>query len=126
MSNEKLKPVLGMFSGIVRKPERVEKTTIKLELDYAVHKKHQEAVELLIPQFHDPVIPGDTLKITYDFIIEYFDNVSANLQAIRELCEDPNIVVAASCNRLQKGSCVIFDTLKALENIIKQIKAREE
>ncbi len=121
-----LDKALNMFSGLVRKPERVENTTIKMELDYEATKKHREAVELLIPNFQGAVKPGDTLRISYDFLIEYFGNVNANLQAIRELCEDPNIVVAASCNRLQKGSCVLFDTLKAFENIIEQIKAREE
>ncbi len=121
-----LDKALNMFSTLVRKPERVENTTIKMELDYEATKKHREAVELLIPNFQGAVKPGDTFRISYNFLIEYFGNVNANLQAIRELCEDPNIVVAASCNRLQKGSCVLFDTLKALENIIEQIKAREE
>ena len=123
---KKIKDALNMFGLKAKGPERTEKTNIKLELDYDAHKKHHAAVELLIPKFDTQVLPGDTLKIDYDFLIEYFDNVSVKLQAVQELCEDPDVVVDASCNRLQRGSCVIFDALKALENIIKQVKAREE
>ncbi len=121
--NKTLEKVLEMFQGNETKPERVEKTMVTLELDFEAYKKHKKAITQLVPEMEEPR-DGGSILLSYQFLIEYFDNITAALKAIQELCEDESIIINANCNRLQETSCVIFDTLEALKQVRKTIKNR--
>jgi hypothetical protein len=111
--------------NIFDKPERIEAVNIKMKLTGAAAKSHKDAVLTLNPTALDHIRDDDDLLINYSFIIQYFDDVLGGLEAVQEICEDPDVVLSASCAELEEGRLLVYEVLKKLEAVIKTTKARE-
>lgn len=107
-------------------PERIEIIHLLIEVKASAYEQHKEALDILFPEYQDKVIkqPDDTIKINYKFRADYY-GVVQRLQAVQELCGDPDVVVAADCDTLEANRILIYETLKKLDNIIQHVKGQE-
>lgn len=106
------------------KAERTEKISILMTLDASAYEKHKEAVHLLAPNYQDTIVhQSDTFLITYKFRAVYNDVVK-QLQAVEELCNDPNVITSVGCTALEKQRCLVYRVLKKLDNIIQKAKRK--
>jgi hypothetical protein len=116
------------FRAGVRKaldlPVRVEELKIRMKLDMAAKERYPDACEALNSNI-DYMDKGDWLDIRYTLFCRYFGDIVEKLTAVQELCEDPAIVIDASCEELEAGRVLIFEVCKRLENVIALSKARE-
>lgn len=60
---------------------------------------------------------GDKLTIDYKFQIRYLGDTAAALKAVLEICNHPDVIKDADCNLIQKGVCLLHETLEALKKI---------
>lgn len=102
------------------KLQRREKVEIKMTLHKEAFERHKKAVKiLLVPP---EMMEDDSLVITYKFFCEYFGNVVACLQAVEEICDDPDIIKEADCEALEEGRILVYEVLRKLEAVIQKVK----
>ena len=114
-------PSVTLSPGPLERREHVE---IKMELDKAAYARHASAVRALVPDFKLQMRGGDTLSVRYKFVIEYFGDVAEKLEAVQTLCSDPDVVQTASCADLEQGRILVYEVLKRLDAVIKQVKGK--
>ena len=107
-------------------PERTETICLNMEVKGSMYEKHRKAVHILTPKYgrYTDIQPDDTIKISYKFWASYY-GVVQNLQAVQDICDDPDVVVKADCAALEEGRILVYETLKKLDNIIQKVKGRE-
>lgn len=105
--------------------ERSELCRIEMKLDKTVTDRHIEAVKELTNYDTEAYMrDGDDLYLDYEFCIEYFNDVVANLQAVNALCNDPAVILSANCALLEEGQCLAFEVMANLKQVIQTIKER--
>ncbi len=108
------------------KPTRTESLGIRMDVDgKSAYTKHSRSLRDLpltkpIEDFED----GDILKVDYTLDINYFGDVAKALQAVADICSDPNVVVTASCADLTQGRILCYEAFRKLDAIIKRIESR--
>lgn len=108
-----------------RTPECTEVVSVLMALEPSSYEKHKEAIQTLSPDFQiEHIQPDDLINVSYEFSVYYF-NVVKQLQAVLEICSDPDVIVASSCPALEAGRIVIYEALKKLDNVIQHVKGRE-
>ncbi len=109
-------------------PERTETVSIRMEVRGDAYEKHKESITTLVPDYQDDKYvdkqPDDTIVVGYSFLVTY-SNVVRNLRAVQAICDDPDVVVTADCGALEEGRILAYETLKKLDNIIRQVKDRK-
>ena len=106
-------------------PERTEVVSILMVLEPSTYERHEEAVRTLEPSFQNEHFQkGELVNVTYRLSIHYY-NVVKELQAVAEICDDPEVITAISCSELEASRLVIYETLKKLDNVIQQVKDRK-
>ena len=114
---------MGVYlNGRKQPPERMEDVCIQMTLDDKAYEKHSEAVNTLVPP--QDVEDGDSVKVKYLFKIGYYGGIVEALKAVKELCDDPDVLVSASCRQLTEGRIMIHEVLKQLDAVIKEIDER--
>jgi len=92
------------------------------------YQKHKEAIDTLSPGYQDNrfviIQPDDIIDVKYNFHLSYH-GVVQQLQAVKDLCEDPDVVVTADCAALEAGRILVYETLKKFDSIIQHVKGRE-
>jgi hypothetical protein len=105
--------------------DRIEVVRILMTLDPSAYERHKEAVCTLSPSFQpENTQRDDLINVTYKFTAYYY-GVVKQLQAVQELCDDPEVIVTIDCAELEAQRIIIYETLKKLDNIIQQVKGRE-
>ena len=107
------------------KATRVEDVKMHLALNSVAVKRHKKALKRLGIFFED-IKDGDTCKVNYTFYIEYLGSVAKDLADMSQICNDPTVIVDASCERLEKGQILVYEILKKLDSIIGTIKRRKD
>jgi hypothetical protein len=97
-----------------------------MELTKDAADKHEDAVKTLIRNLKTQLRDGDTLKVTYDFIVQYYGDIVRKLQAVGVICSDPSVVVTASCGELEEGRILVYEVLKKLDHVIQLARQRDE
>lgn len=106
-------------------PECIERVDILMTLEAAAYERHKEAIEVLDPSHKDADSgPDDIINVRYKFWVHYH-GVVKQLQAVQEICDDPDVITATSCADLEEGRILIYEVLKKLDNIIQQVKERK-
>ena len=106
-------------------PERTDDVSLLMTLDASAYERHKEAVRILAPNYQNAdAQQSDLYRVTYKFWVGYY-GVVKKLQAVQEICDDPDVITAASCADLEEGRTLIYEVLKKLDNIIQQVKERK-
>ena len=106
-------------------PERTEGVSLLMTLSASAYKRHKEAVHILDPGYQNAgAQQSDSYLVTYRFWIDYF-NIVKELQAVEEICNDPDVPAVATCAALEENRILIYEMLKKLDNIIQQVKERK-
>ena len=108
----------------MNKAARIEHCTICLNLDNLAAVKHAKALKIL--GVSQPTVEGDELRVRYTLMLEYIGNVAKALQAVNEICQDPNVIIDANSQALEEGQCLIFETFTNLKQVIKLVKRRSK
>jgi hypothetical protein len=97
-----------------------------MDVKGSAYEKHRKAINILCPDYdrYTNVPTDDMVHIRYKFWASYY-GVVKNLQAVQDLCDDPDVVVTVDCAELEEGRILIYETLKKLDNIIQHVKDRE-
>lgn len=107
------------------KPERVERVNIEFELDFKAFKRHEKAIRALTPGFTlERMSHGDLFCIDYKFMVDY-QGVVESLNAIMELCDDPDVINKLGCKALENERILIYEVLKKLDETIEKVKQRD-
>ena len=105
---------------------RAESVNIGMDLDKKAFDRHEEVVRILVPNFKGQLKQGDNLKVSYDFFIMYFGDVVKKLTAVAAICDDPDVVLSASCEELEEGEILCYEVLNKLKRVIALVKNRVE
>ncbi len=92
------------------------------EKAYAKHSRSLQDLPLTKPI--EDFGEDDLLKVDYTLSIKYLGDVAKALQAVADICSDPDVVVMASCADLTQGRILCFEAFKKLEAVIKEIEKR--
>jgi hypothetical protein len=103
------------------KPERTETIYISMELKGSAYEKHKEAIHTLCPDHTTNVQQDDRIKISYTFWATYHGLVE-NLQAVEELCGDPDTITSVDCAALEERRILVYEVLKKLDSVIQKVK----
>ena len=111
-------------SGKVEKEELIR---IQMRVDGKAYARHSQAISALplTKPIKGKVEKSDVLNVDYTLTAQYIGNVAKALEAVKELCSDPDIIVTASCADLMQGRILFYEALKRLEAIIKEVEKRD-
>ena len=101
-----------------------ENVRIQITLNPKALKRHETAVQTLVPNAMSGEAEDTILKVDYKFYVDYLGNVEACLNAVKEICDDPSVIVKASCDALKQDRILIHRVLKKLDAVIKSAKGR--
>ena len=107
---------------------RTEAVKINFELDAALTGKFKDELNTIMDgsthwAHNGGMLPGDVLKLSYGFYINYFGKVEACLRAVAKLLEDKDVVVGVDVEELRHGECLILRIGELLKEV--QIKLEE-
>ncbi len=101
--------------------EHRERINIRFELNFEAFKRHEKAIRILKPGFDPKMMTGsDSFRLDYRFVVDYH-GVVENLNAIVELCDDPDVVNGLSCQALESERILIHEVLKKLDATIEKV-----
>ncbi len=98
----------------------IESINVKMKLHKTAVHEHAKALKTLKCQLS--MDDDDTLNINYDFYIKYLGNTAACLRAVREICLNPKVVVTSSCEELEQGRILCYETLKELDALVRSLQ----
>jgi hypothetical protein len=106
---------------------RTEIIPIDLELNKQESmKRHALALKILLPHGVPKTADGDTLKVHWTLTCAYLEETALTLEAIGSICDDPDVIVNATCAPLEEGKILVLEVLKKLEAVIAKVRARQE
>lgn len=105
---------LSSFAG--RNPERIENVKIKMSLNKEQSESCEKDIQLLIKCKPPAMTKKDTLDVTYNFKVEYFDCVE-QLKAVRRICMTPGVVMGIDVDELHHGEILIEECLREVQRI---------
>jgi hypothetical protein len=106
--------------------DRVEQVDIKLVLDKLRSvERHKLALTVLLPYTLPRMSEGDTLEVTWHFVIQYLYDTALKLEAIKSICEDPEVVISADCEALKTGEILIYTVLAKLHAVMDRLAQQE-
>lgn len=103
---------------VVSNCTRSELLRVNLTLDKAqVDKYKEEIVDLIkhIPGF--PFEEGDTLRVAYEFRVDYFNDVLSNFRRLRTILADPKVIRQLSLVEINYGESVIVELLDEIRKV---------
>jgi len=107
---------------------KTETCQISMSLNRDAVSRQIKAVETLLSpeqlETAEETKSADTLKVKYDFRIDYFGDIVEKLEAVRQICKDSKVVVEVNCDLLEKNRCLVYETMKALDKLIQTIKKK--
>ena len=98
--------------------ERNEKVLIEIELNKDKTVEYKKELEMF--DCYVPVPELGSLKLTYKFSVDYFDDCVNKMQALAKIIRDRSIVSKVNLTELIHNKCIIYELLGA----IKQIESR--
>jgi hypothetical protein len=101
---------------------RNEELKFNLKLNKTKAEKYAEAIKCLLKKEAPEIDAGDTLTLTYTLLIDYWGDVVERIKALKQILDDPDVVVAVSTEELIHGQCLIkelFDQLTVITNKLK-------
>lgn len=101
-------------------PNRVEQVQFKINLTKKNFEQFKEQVQSM--GFSSTINLGndDTVLITYEFLIQYFNNINRNFQTIIDMIA-AGIVINADIKETNHGICLIEQVLDKLKTIMRKI-----
>lgn len=106
--------------------DRVEQVNIKLVLDKLRSvERHKLALTILLPYTPLKMSEGDSLEVTWQFVIQYLYDTALKLEAIKSICDDPEVVISADCEALKNGEILIYEVLAKLQAVMNCIAQQE-
>jgi hypothetical protein len=109
------------------KPEKCEEVTIKMMLTgKRAHARHAQSLRDLPIEEVSDMERDDSLRVAYTLCIGYFGDVVKELEAVKAICSDPDVVVSASCIELTQGRVLVYESLKRLDAVIQEIEKRSQ
>jgi hypothetical protein len=100
---------------------RIEELKFKLELDKTKSEKYAEAIKCLLKADAPEIEASDTLAVTYTLLIDYWGDVVEKLKALKQILDDPDVVVAVSTEELIHGQCLIKELFEQLTVITSKL-----
>ena len=102
---------------------REEELSFKVILDSDLAKEHAADIAVVLNGKVPTSGDGDTLVVSYNLKIQYWDNIAEQLQALCRILDNPDAIISVDTKELRHGYCVIEHLFNQL-SVIKQTMSK--
>lgn len=109
---------------------RVEDVPVRLRLDkLSTIERHKLALDILLGSGRTAGLrlqECDALDVTWRLVLEYLGQTEAQLMALSDILDDPDVIVDARCDPLEEGKILIFEVFRKLKKVIRKVRKRQQ